>query len=55
MSALSGMSLRNISKFSVRFIRLLQSMEKGILGIERQKERDKVETYLKDRWSRQKD
>lgn len=29
--------------------------KKGSLGIERAKERDKVETYLKDRWSRQKD
>lgn len=43
------------SNFSIRFIKLRQSREKKDLGIERAKERDKVERYLKDRCSRQKD
>lgn len=38
-----------VSKFSIRFIKLRQSREKRDLGIERAKERDKVERYLKDR------
>lgn len=44
-----------VSKFSIRFIKLRQSREKRDLGIERAKERDKVERYLKDRCSTQKD
>lgn len=44
-----------VSKFSIRFIKPRQSRGKRDLGIERAKERDKVERYLKDRCSRQKD
>lgn len=44
-----------VSKFSFRFIKPRQSREERDLGIERAKERDKVERYLKDRCGRQKD
>lgn len=50
-----GVFEKYVSKFSIRFIKPRQSREKGDLGIERAKERDKVERYLKDRCSRQKD
>lgn len=50
-----GVFKKYVSKFSIRFIKPWQSREKGDLGIERAKERDKVERYLKDRCSRQKD
>lgn len=44
-----------VSKFSIRFIKPKQSSGKRDLGIERVKERDKVERYLKDGCRRQKD
>lgn len=50
-----GVFEKYVSKFSIRFIKPRQSREKRDLGIERAKERDKVEWYLKDRCSRQKD
>lgn len=50
-----GVFEKYVSKFSIRFIKPQQSREKGDLGIESAKERDKVEKNLKDRCSRQKD
>lgn len=42
-----GVFEKYASKFSIGFIKPRQSREKRDLGIERAKERDKVERYLK--------